>query len=404
MDRRKFLGNGSKLLIGTATLISPFGSGGTVTQNPLRVGIIGAGIRGMQLMKVIAESVPGLSVVAVCDIQEDRLRNGLKIAEYNANAHPNYKKLLEDKKVEAVIIATPLSLHFQMTLDALAAGKHVYCEKMMAHTIDQTLKMRQVVLTSDRVLQVGYQERESPLFQQVDRLIRNGACGNLTYIDCFWNRNGNWRQPVIDSRLEKLINWRMYKEYSGGLMAELCSHQIDLVNWLSQSHPTKVSGMGGIDFWKDGRETFDNVTALFQYENGFKAKFTALTTNAKEGFRMKFYGTKATIEINRDKGQQGFIYQEQHPDERLLSVDAVTGASEPLSYGDKGIPIVSSHSADLNYSTINAIRQFSQSVRDKSTPASNAKTAAIASLAVHMANEAMDTDKTIYWKQDYDLK
>src|SRR5690606_41848139 len=98
----------------------------------------------------------------------------------------------------------------------------------------------------------------------------------------------------------------MYKAYSGGLMAELCSHQIDGVHMLLGQHPKSVIGMGGIDYWKDGRETFDNVTALFEYPAGLKARFTALTTNAHEGFKTKFFGTKATIESKREDGQKGW--------------------------------------------------------------------------------------------------
>ena len=96
-------------------------------------------------------------------------------------------------------------------------------------------------------------------------MIQAGEIGKVSSIQAQWNRNGNWRRKVPDPSLERLINWRMYKEYSGGLVAELCSHHIDFVNWVIGENPKKIMGSGGIDYWNDGRETFDNVHLLFNY-------------------------------------------------------------------------------------------------------------------------------------------
>ena len=87
----------------------------------------------------------------------------------------------------------------------------------------------------------------------------------------------------------------MYKEYSGGLLAELSSHQIDFVNWVLGTHPEQVMGFGGVDYWKDGRETYDNIHVIYKYPKGVKAKFSCLTTNASEGFKIKVMGDKGTI-------------------------------------------------------------------------------------------------------------
>jgi predicted dehydrogenase len=133
-------------------------------------------------------------------------------------------------------------------------------------------------------------------------MIRNGALGKITFVRAQWHRNSSWRRPVADPKLERLINWRMYKESSGGLMAELASHQIDVANWAIGDTPTAVLGTGGIDYWKDGRETNDNVQAIFEYPGGQKAVFTCILSNAHYGFSEQIMGDQGTIEITIGKG------------------------------------------------------------------------------------------------------
>ncbi|MDZ7765952.1 MAG: Gfo/Idh/MocA family oxidoreductase [Melioribacteraceae bacterium] len=95
-------------------------------------------------------------------------------------------------------------------------------------------------------------------------MVQDGECGEITHIRCNYNRNTDWRTKVDDPKMERLLNWRMYREYSGGLMAELCSHHINITNWLLDAVPHKITGMGGIDYYKDGRETYDNVNTIFR--------------------------------------------------------------------------------------------------------------------------------------------
>ena len=102
------------------------------------------------------------------------------------------------------------------------------------------------------------------LYQVAMEMIRKGALGKVMFVRAQWHRNSNWRRPVPDPKFERLINWRMYKEYSGGLLAELASHQIDVANWAFGSEPISVYATGGIDYWKDGRETCDNVEAILR--------------------------------------------------------------------------------------------------------------------------------------------
>ena len=103
------------------------------------------------------------------------------------------------------------------------------------------------------------------------------------------------------SQVERQINWRMYREYSYGLLAELSSHQIDFCNWVLNNDPNKVAGFGSIDYWKDGRETYDNIHLVYTYPEGVKATFTCLTSNAKDDYQIKVMGDKATIIIELSK-------------------------------------------------------------------------------------------------------
>ena len=110
-----------------------------------------------------------------------------------------------------------------------------------------------------KIFQTGHQYHSSRMYSALVNLIKDGKVGKITSIESQWNRNGDWRKPVPDQKLEHQINWRMYREYSYGLLAELSSHQIDFANWIIKRNTQKNIGFGGIDYWKDGRETYDNI-------------------------------------------------------------------------------------------------------------------------------------------------
>lgn len=369
-----------------------------------RIGLIGCGVRGQYLMKILRGKVSGTDLIACCDIYEPNLQKGLNLLPDNAKGYRDYRHIIDNPDIDAVIIATPLHLHFTMAADAVRAGKHVYCEKTMCYNIEQSINLFHLANASKTIFQVGYQQRANALFEKIGELIRNGSCGSIMHIDCAWNRNGNWRRPVEDPAYERLINWRMYREYSGGLMAELCSHQIDITNYLLGTHPLKVSGFGGIDYWKDGRETFDNVNVIFEYPGGLKARFSAITTNAHEGFYIKIYGDKATIEVNRRNGQLGFIYPERPPETFLnFQVDGITGATQEAWDRQEGIPIRTSGGTDDETSTMNALNGFIFSIRTGEKPAADIRAGYLASISTHMANMAMDKECMEAWKDEYDI-
>ncbi len=402
ISRRQFVATGSALAGSLVLGHLPAGATASKAATNLNLAVIGTGARGAWAVKV-ARDVPGIRIVACCDILPANLEQGLALAHEHAKGYADYRKLLENKDIDAVVIATPLHLHHAMAVDAIDAGKHVYCEKTMTYDIPQSLSLAKKAQNSRLVFQVGYQQRVNPVYQKIKETIDGGWIGEVKFIQAHWNRNGDWRRPAPSPDLERLVNWRMYQEYSGGLMAELCSHQIDIANWMLGAHPLKVAGLGGIDYWKDGRETYDNVSAVFEYPKGVKAQYTSLTTNAHEGFSIKFYGTKATIAVNRDQGQDSYIYPE--PVAADPSVDGVSGATTQYLAPGEGIRINAGNSqqAGDEVPTGNAIAHFAECIKDHKKPNAGPLEGHLAGVAVHMANKAMREGNTQLWLPSYDL-
>ncbi|MCR6722535.1 MAG: Gfo/Idh/MocA family oxidoreductase [Chitinophagaceae bacterium] len=235
-NRRNFIRNSSAILAGS--LVLPLiNRAQQYKGDVIRVGIIGAGSRGTG-MAVLMNKIQGLQVVACCDVLPQNLDNCIKTAAPTAKAYTDYRKLLEDKSIDAVLIATPLFLHAPMAGAALEAGKHVYLEKAMAFSVDEVLQLTRTIRANPSlVFQLGYQYRYYGLYKKIKEIIQKNWLGKITHIESQYNRNSDWRNPVKDPTQERIINWRMYKEYCGGPLSELCSHQIDMINYLLDGHP-----------------------------------------------------------------------------------------------------------------------------------------------------------------------
>ena len=217
-------------------------------------------------------------------------------------------------------------------------------------------------------------------------LIRQGKIGKIAAFDCQFNRNGDWRRLVPNPDLERLINWRMYREFSGGLLAELSSHQIDVVNWITQSTPEKVMGVGGVDYWKDGRETYDNIHLIYTYPEGVKATFTCLTSNAMDNYKTIVKGDKGTIILDYAKA---WFHPEEKTNKEIGNVDGVSGATVKWEEG-KGIPIEVTHEDPSKQALID----FRDSIMNNVVPASNITTGARTAICVQMGLDAMYNEKS----------
>ena len=360
----------------------------------LNIGVIGTGGRGQGLINII-NRIEGIELIAICDTLPFRLSEAASLAP-KAKQFSNHQEMLLLKNLDAVIISTPLSTHAAIASDAVDASVHIYCEKTMVKGDQDTLDLIQKVENNHKkVFQTGHQYHSSRLYSHVVEMIQAGDIGQVIAINAQWNRNGNWRRHVPNPKLERQINWRMYREYSYGLTAELSSHQIDFCNWLLQDNPKKVAGFGGIDYWKDGRETYDNTNLIYSYANGVKASFTCLTSNAKDDYQIKVMGDKATIIINYDKAWK---YPEGKYNKVMGDVDGVSGATQSWTEG-KGNLINFNHLEP----TRQALEDFKSSIINNTIPLSNLKSGAAVSFAVDMGIRAMDLKQVVSWNPKYDL-
>ena len=394
MKRRSFI---KKTAVVTAGIAGSYYLYGNVMSNinaykTINIGVIGTGDRGGGLMSII-NSIDNVNVIAACDILPFRLQKGLAKANSNPVGYSDYRQLLDNKDVDAVIVATTFNAHSKIAIDALDSGKHVYCEKTLAKGYNGISELFNKANQSNQIFQTGHQYHSSRLYTHVVELIQQGKVGNISSFECQWNRHGNWRRPVPNPKLEKAVNWRMYREFSGGLTAELCSHQIEFVNWVLGETPDQVMGVGGIDYYKDGRETFDNVHLIYSYPNGVKAKFTCLTSNAKDGYQIKVIGDKGTIIIDT---KNAWFYPESKKKNKVIKdVDGVSGATAHWDK-EKGTKIDLEH---LDPSK-QALLDFKSSVIDNITPESNIITGAKAAICVQMGLDAMYNNEIVKWKNN----
>ncbi|MEM7107063.1 MAG: Gfo/Idh/MocA family oxidoreductase [Bacteroidota bacterium] len=392
MKRRQFVFTS---LLGTGGVLYAYGNTNTIwsRREIVRVGIIGTGNRGKGLQRFVQE-IEGIEVVALADILPFRLEEA-KALDPKAATYGDYRQLLDDPEVDAVIISTPFFNHHEIAIDALDAGKHVYCEKTMVKGMDN---IQPVINKSnqkkDLVFQTGHQYHSSPLYKKVREIIRSGYIGDITAYHCQWNRQTDWRKPVPHPKFERMLNWRMYREYSGGLTAELMSHQIDYINWVTESHPSRMSGFGGIDHYKDGRETFDNVHLLMEYPSGLDATFTCTTTNSQNGYEIRILGSKATILLKMTMAEI-FIEKPKNNGD-LGMVDGVSGATREAWAKGEGVPI----KAPGNNPTLDALQQFRDAVIEGKKVYSDIKTGANTSKCIQMALEALHEEKITHW-DDY---
>ena len=359
----------------------------------VNIGVIGTGSRGGGLIPFLNE-IEGINVIACCDVLPFRLEEGLSKVKEAAKGYENYANLLDNKDVDAVLIATPFNTHAQIAIDAIDSGKHVYCEKTMAKGLQKINALVEKAASSKQIFQTGHQYHSSRLYSHVVKMIKNGEIGKVASFECQWNRNGNWRRPVPEPSLERAVNWRMYREYSGGMAAELCSHQIDFINWVLEENPKNIMGAGGVDYWKDGRETFDNIHLLFEYPSGVKAKFTCLTSNSLGNYQIKVHGSKGTILLNTTKA---WIYYEKGDKKKITTVDGVSGATVNSHVQGKGFPIEVDHMDPSKQ----ALVDFKTSILNNSKPISSLETGANTAVAVQLSLDAMYNKEIQNWKKEY---
>ncbi len=358
--------------------------------NRVRVGVIGTGDRGTGVLRLM-DQLDLFEVVACADVLPFRLEKGLALAP-QASGYAHHEDLLAHSGLDAVVIATPFSTHDEIALAALETGLHIYCEKTMVKGITEIQQVLDQAAGRQTVFQTGHQYHSSLLYRKVRQIVQSGYLGEVTAFHCQWNRNGDWRRPVPEPKYERMVNWRMYRKYSGGLIAELMSHQIDFINWVTESHPARFSGFGGIDHWKDGRETYDNVHLLLEYPEGTDAFFSCTTTNGFEDYKIRILGSKGTILLDYTRGE---IYAENLDEKEKGLVDGVSGATLKAWEQGKGAPI----DAPGNDPTLDALRQFYESITNNQPVISDIRTGARTAKCVQIALDAVHDKEVKQWDE-----
>ncbi len=226
-----------------------------------------------------------VEIAAICDDYEPHYQRAIELTEGKAKAFYDYRRMLEMKDLDGVVIATPLHEHARMTVDAFRSNIHVFCEKAMARTVEDVKLMYDTSIQTKRILHIGLQRMFSPVYLEGMEKIHRGDLGQITQVRAYWHRNNNWRRPVPADmpELERKINWRLYDDISAGLLTELSSHQIQIANWALQSQPVSVMGTGSINYWKDGREVYDNIACIFSYADGTQFLCDSLISNRHHG-------------------------------------------------------------------------------------------------------------------------
>jgi len=360
----------------------------------VNVGLIGAGGRGRYLTGDFKEV--GANVNAVCDIYEPNLQEGLKVASTGAKSFDNYKRLLDDKGIDAVIVATPDHWHAQMTIDAVHAGKDVYVEKPMAHTIDEGFRMIDATRRTKRIVQVGTQRRSSELFMAGKKVIDSGVCGDIRLVNSWWYNNTSKPRPFeLKGKLDwnqwlgsapkrpvdpmRFRNWYWYWDYSGGLLVGQAAHVVDAILWyMNSSHPLKVtcsSGKAQIPEFEvpetatitwEGPENYFGVFTL-----GYKAMRYALYNDQKK----EFHGDKARFDVGRE-------WWALYPESSAIDMKPSQENKQPGSF---------------KFAAISHIRNFLECVKSRKEPNAPVEAGQATNIVLCMAMDSLRQGRTLKW-------
>jgi predicted dehydrogenase len=321
-SRRQFLekmtGLAGTLALPTQTVLG--------ANDRIHLGVIGCGARGSELI-LQARRCPGTEIVACADIYTRRLEDARRILP-SAATHSDHRRLLDDKSIDAVVIATPQHLHARHFIDALDAGKHVYLEKTMAFTLDDAHRMRAAFENANgrnapgRVVQIGHQSCSSGHLADARAFLADGRVGRITAIAMRMYRNTphgkpQWTRPLYPEMTpanidwgaflgdaparpfdaHRYLNWRCFDDYSGGNVHENMSHQ--LAFWykaLGLAIPASATMTGGVYLWKDGRDVPDTMAVALEQPEEMLVTWDSGFGNNQPGTTEEVLGTDGAIQ------------------------------------------------------------------------------------------------------------
>jgi predicted dehydrogenase len=359
----------------------------------VRVGMIGVGARGQELLKQVL-ALPDAQLVAIADVYTRRHDEAKQLAP-GIQTVTDYRRLLDMKDVDGIIVASPLHIHARHFLDTLAAGKDLYSEKTMTWSIPEAEQCLAAAKASDRVVQIGLQHESSGALADARKWIKDGLVGKVTQVESWMSRNtphgqGQWVRPVptdctaqnvdwnafLNGRPEpafdpyKFINWRLFWEFSGGNVTENAVHQLAwIMTALDLPLPSAAYMSGGIFSEKDRREVPDTIAVTLDFPNGVVVTWQSTFSNSRYGLGEHILGSDGTIEHVAG------------------ATDMVTGSSqETTRYSPEkanrpnGSALISS-TPDQNH-----MANWIECIRSRKTPNAPVEIGYRSAIAAHMAN------------------
>ena len=390
--RRDFI---KRTVLGTTALFAYPSSRVLGANDRVRIGMIGVGGRGQELLKQILE-VPNIRLVAIADVYSRR-RDEARQTAPGIQALDDYRRLLELNDIDGVIVASPLHIHARHFLDTIAAGKDLYCEKTMTWSIPEAEQCLQVAKTSNRVIQIGLQHESSGALASARKWIKEGLTGKITQVESWMSRNtphgkGQWVRPTppdctpanvnwqafLNGRPDqpfdanKFINWRLFWEFSGGNVTENMVHQIAwIMSALDLPVPTAAYMSGGVFSEKDGREVPDTIAVTLDFPQDTVVTWQSTFSNSRYGLGERFLGSDGTIEhiagandMVRDNSEETIRY---YPEKANRPDGATLKGDMP----------------DQNH-----IANWVECIRSRKTPNAPVEIGYRSAIAAHMANLA----------------
>ncbi len=427
----------------------------------VRVGLIGSGGQGRVHLEHGLGLAENIEVAAIADVRFDSLARGWKLAsgedEFKKHLYYDYREMLDKEELDAVAVVTPYKTHYDIVMDCLDAGKYVFCEKTMAHEVDLCRDIVKKCHDTGKFVQVGHQRRYNAEYNHALKEMINGRIGRVNYIEAQWHRNADWRLPIpkqgfkfgkeaqaIFPSEDHLVNWRIYDQFSAGLMSELATHHLDVVNWMLGTMPSRVIGSGGIDYWRDGRDTYDNVNLTYEYDlsrskHGFipidsrtmkqdvmqinkpytvRVNWSGTLQNRRKGASMMLSGDKGTFELRErgglgpkgcvwhDEGEQWYLDDEGNKitDEAEIYLRDSQGRSpEKVLIVADSIPFENEMdpSAFEKHSLTVEMEMFANHIQKGGVPRTNQMCGLMAAIDDIAGLEAMKTGQTVEIKPEW---
>ncbi|MBM3755076.1 MAG: Gfo/Idh/MocA family oxidoreductase [Acidobacteria bacterium] len=360
-SRRNFLGNVATGLAAAAQPPRVLGA-----NDKIRVGIIGPGARGMELVHQAIKS-PNVEMAAFCDVYTARLEAGKKLVP-TAKTYMDYRYMLDDKSIDAVLIATPQHLHREHFVASVEAGKHIYQEKTMAFSVDHAKAMRAAYDKNRKLtVAIGHQHVSTGMVEDARAWLKEGGMGKITAIVSDHWRNTphgkpQWSRPVYpDMTSENIlwnkflgdapkrefdpnryINWRFFWDYSGGNVYENMCHTLSVwYKGLDLQIPRQTTMVGGVYLWKDGREVPDTMTVTMEHPEDILFSFVSGFGNDRRGWGEDVLGTDGTItranqiryypqKVNNAQGNEKLGLTKTNPNGHMLNFfESIRASKEP---------------------------------------------------------------------------